>query len=69
MSNVAPTDLTRKIMVLTFHKGDYELLESMLAEAVLKIPDLNMDSMCSTILTEVCRQRRESAPSQPVLPS
>ena len=51
---------TRKIMMLTLHVADYRLLEEMLAAARQRIPDMTMDSICSTIITEGCRCYRAS---------
>ena len=53
---------TRKIMVLTIHRRDYELLETMLANGREKLPDLEMDGVVSAIVAEACRCHREQNP-------
>jgi hypothetical protein len=50
---------TRKIMVLTIHRRDYELLETMLANGREKLPDLEMEGVVSAIVAEACRCHRE----------
>lgn len=50
---------TRKIMVLTINRPDYELLESMLANGRKKLPDLEMEGVVSAIVAEACRLHRE----------
>ena len=49
------SDPTRKIMVITIHRRDYALLETMLANGREKLPDLEMDGLVSAIVAEACR--------------
>jgi hypothetical protein len=48
----------RKIMVLTFHRADYALLETMLQSAQESMPDMTMEDVISMLVTEQCRAYR-----------
>ncbi len=50
---------TRKIMVITVHVRDYELLKEMLASGQEKLPDLTMEGVVSAIVADACRFHRQ----------
>jgi len=75
MSETVPPDLdlgfTMKMFVCTLQRRDYAMLEEMLESAREKIPTMTRtDDVCSVIITEFCRQRREKqqAGETPALP-
>lgn len=57
--NGSPQSQVRKILVLTFHRADWAAIEEMHREAQLKLPDMQVESVCNAILAEACRVYRD----------
>lgn len=50
---------TRKLLCLVFSRADWDLLNEMLIAGQKKIPDMQIESVCSAIIAEACRAYRE----------